>query len=271
MSKAEHDFHLVDPSPLPIMTTFSVLIMAIGAVLSLHDYHLGHFIFPLGFIMVVSCMFSWWGDVIKEGRVDHAHTALVQRGLSLGMLLFIVSEIMFFVVFFWGFFKSALSPAHILEGVWATINGTWPPKTIQTLDAWNIPLLNTLILLLSGTTVTWGHVALIENDRANLVKALKITVILGFTFSMLQALEYHHAEFKFTDGIYPSVFYMATGFHGAHVLIGSIFLSVCLYRARKGHFDQGNNHLGFVFAAWYWHFVDAVWLFLFVFVYVWGS
>lgn len=271
MSKAQHKYHLVDPSPLPIVTSMSVLIMSIGAILSMHQHNIGHFIFPMGFIMLVSCMFSWWWDIIKEGRDDKAHTDVVQRGLSIGMMFFIVSEIMFFFAFFWSYFRAFLDPVHVLDGVWASVVSVWPPEGIHTLDAWDLPLLNTLILLLSGTTVTWAHAALTQYDKKTLVKALTITVILGVSFSLLQAAEYHHASFKFTDGIYPSVFYMATGFHGAHVLIGTIFLAVCLYRAKRGDFDKGQNHLGFIFAAWYWHFVDVVWLFLFVFVYVWGG
>ena len=271
MSKAQHQYHLVNPSPLPIFTSFSLLIMSIGAVLSLHQYNLGYFMFPAGIVMVLSCMASWWRDVIIEGRKDKAHTKIVQKGLSIGMILFIVSEIMFFFGFFFVYFYAAIFPVDFLDGVWATTKTSWPPAGIELLDAWNLPLMNTLILLLSGTTVTWAHHALLENDKKNLVLALKLTIILGICFTFLQILEYHEASFKFTDGIYPSIFYMATGFHGAHVVIGTIFLIVCYFRAKKGHFDKENNHLGFEFAAWYWHFVDVVWLFLFIFVYIWGG
>jgi cytochrome c oxidase subunit 3 len=224
---------------------------------------------PAGFLLVLFTMFVWWRDVVKEGRVDKAHTELVRKGLSIGMALFILSEVMFFFAFFWSFFKASLFPEMVLDGgVWPIKDGIWPPEGIETFDPWSIPLMNTLVLLLSGTTVTWAHHALLENNKKEMVQGLTITVILGFIFSCLQAFEYYHAPFKFTDGIYASNFYMATGFHGAHVLIGTIFLTVCLFRARKGHFEKGNGHLGFEFAAWYWHFVDVVWLFLYVFVYL---
>jgi len=274
MSKPDHQYHLVDPSPLPIIVSFSLLVLFVGIILLMHDSGIiGKFIFPLGIVLTLSSSYSWWRDVVKEGREDKAHTDPVRKGLTIGMLLFILSEVMFFSGFFGAFFKAALDPVHnMIEGSpWIADLSVWPPKGITTLDPWNLPFLNTLILLLSGTTVTWAHHALINNDQKTLVKALVYTVALGASFTLIQAYEYHHATFAFKDGIYSSVFYMATGFHGAHVLIGTIFLIVCLVRAKKGHFAKGHGHLGFEFAAWYWHFVDAVWIFLFVFVYVWGS
>jgi cytochrome c oxidase subunit 3 len=187
------------------------------------------------------------------------------------MGLFILSEIMFFFGFFWSFFKASLFPEGILDGLWVIKAGVWPPTGIVTFDPWSIPFMNTLILLLSGTTVTWAHHSITINDQKSSVEALGYTILLGISFSCFQAFEYHHAAFHFTDGIYASNFFMATGFHGLHVLIGTIFLTVCYFRARRGHFQEGNGHLGFEFAAWYWHFVDVVWLFLFIFVYVLGS
>ena len=265
-----HQYHLVDPSPLPIFTSFSMLIVAIGAVLFMHDQFLGKFILPLGFILTLSCMFSWWSDVIKEGREKH-HTLVVQRGLSIGMLIFIASEVMFFVVFFWAFFHARLFPHEMVAGeVWSMTASTWPPKGIVPPDPWNLPFINTLILLLSGTTVTWARWALCNNSRAEAVRALKITSILGITFTLLQAYEYHHATFHFSEGIYPANFFMATGFHGFHVIVGTVFLMVCYIRAKNGDFDGGKNMLGFKCATWYWEFVDIVWLFLFIFVYVLG-
>jgi cytochrome c oxidase subunit 3 len=266
-----HKFHLVHPSPWPMTMAFSLLTLVTGAVFFLRNNYYGHFILIAGVLMVLLTMGLWWQDVIREGRNDHAHTEIVRRGLSIGMLLFILSEVMFFFAFFWSFFKASLDPVGILEGVWVVKNGVWPPIDITPLDAWNIPFLNTLILLLSGTTVTWAHYALLENKQKDMVTALGITVFLGLSFSSLQVYEYYHATFKFHDGIYPSNFYMATGFHGFHVIVGTIFLFVCFLRARAGHFAKGNGHLGFEFAAWYWHFVDVIWIFLFAFVYVWGS
>jgi len=268
-----HKFHLVNPSPWPIFASFSLLILLVGAVLYLHKSNSGHFLLPLGLALVLFSMFSWWKDVIKEGREDQAHSEVVRKGLSIGMLLFILSEVMFFVAFFWSFFNSSIDPSGFVseDNPFAFTNKIWPPEGIKTIDPWNIPFLNTLILLLSGTTVTWAHYSLIHKNRQELVQALTITVLLGAIFTCLQVFEYFHAEFKWRDGIYSSNFYMATGFHGFHVLVGTIFLFVCLLRARLGHFDGKNGHLGFEFAAWYWHFVDAVWIFLFVFIYVWGS
>jgi cytochrome c oxidase subunit III len=268
----KHDYHLVDPSPLPIFTSFSMLVMAIGAVLFMHGKLAGHFVLPLGLILVFSCLFSWWRDVIKEGREQKAHTKLVTKGLSIGMMLFIVSEVMFFVAFFWAFFHARLFPHEMSPSdIWDVKASIWPPKGIETFNPWNLPFMNTLILLLSGTTLTWAHYEINHNNRAEAVRALGITIILGVTFTLLQAYEYHHASFNITQGIYPANFFLATGFHGLHVIIGTIFLFVSYLRAKKGHYDAGNNMLGFEFAAWYWHFVDAVWIFLFIFVYILGS
>jgi cytochrome c oxidase subunit 3 len=198
--------------------------------------------------------------------VEHVHSREVAVGLRFGMALFIVSEVMFFAAFFWAFFNASALPKLPLEDVWAIAPGIWPPKGIEPFDPWSIPFLNTLILLLSGTTVTWAHHALLNNDRKGLIQGLTYTVILGMIFTSFQAYEYMHASFGFKEGVYASTFYMATGFHGFHVIIGTIFLFVCLMRAKKGHFTP-ERHLGLEFAAWYWHFVDVVWLFLFVCVY----
>jgi cytochrome c oxidase subunit 3 len=271
-SKQSHPYHLVDLSPWPILTSFSLLFVASGAVMFMHQHTIGYYVFGAGLIALFSCLFCWWRDVVIEGREGH-HTPTVRMGLSIGMCLFILSEVMFFFGFFWSFFKASLFPEGILDdaGIWIAAAGTWPPKGIETFDPWDIPLMNTIILLLSGTTVTWAHYAILENKQKDAVEALKYTIILGLTFSCFQAFEYMHAAFKFTDGIYASNFYMATGFHGAHIFIGTIFLIVCYFRAKKGHFNKEHGHLGFEFAAWYWHFVDVVWLFLFVFVYVLGG
>lgn len=272
----KHDYHLVDPSPWPILGAFSSLTLFTGLVFFLHNYQIGKILLPIGFLMVIFTMFVWWRDVVKEGVVGKHHTGIVRHGLRLGMALFITSEVMFFFAFFWSFFKFSLMPelvfdgAHIFEIGKVVKEGVWPPAGIKTFDAWDLPLINTLILLLSGTTVTWAHYALLNNNRRDLIRGLAITVVLGISFTCLQAFEYHHAQFGMKDGIYASNFFLATGFHGVHVIIGTIFLAVCLVRAIRGQLTP-EGHLGFEFAAWYWHFVDAVWLFLFAFVYVWGS
>jgi len=208
-------------------------------------------------------MFMWFRDVVIEGEYKGDHTPVVQIGLRYGMTLFIMSEVMFFVAWFWAFFDASLFPSQVIGSV-------WPPKGINALDPWHIPLINTLILLLSGTTVTWAHHALLENDRKGLLNGLLLTVILGTIFTCFQAYEYIHADFKLSTGIYGSTFYMATGFHGFHVIVGTIFLAVCYFRAKAGHYKP-DHHFGFEAAAWYWHFVDVVWLFLFASIYIWGS
>ena len=273
-SEHGHEFHLVDPSPWPILASFSLLLMAGGAAFFFHKVPNAQYVSILGFLGVVYVAFRWWRDCINEGKAAHsAHTAPVRHGLRIGMALFIISEVMFFFAFFFSFFHSALTPLEILDGTWPKAPGMFPPKDMKIIDAWHLPLFNTLLLLLSGTTVTWAHAALLNNNRRDLIRGLSFTIILGLTFTSVQAYEYHHAFtelFKFSDNNYSANFYMATGFHGLHVLLGTIFLIVCLIRAIRGSFTE-KHHLGFEFAAWYWHFVDVVWLFLFSFVYVWAG
>jgi cytochrome c oxidase subunit 3 len=257
----KHQYHLVDPSPWPLVGSISAGLLAVGAVVYMHGG--GAWLMILGFLAVLGMMFMWWRDVVREATFQHLHTPVVQIGLRYGMALFIASEVMFFAAFFWAYFDASLFPKEATGGI-------WPPKGIRPFDPFEVPFLNTMILLLSGTTVTWAHHALIENDRKNMLRGLGLTVILGLCFTGLQAFEYAHAAFGFKDGIYPSTFFMATGFHGFHVIVGTIFLIVCFFRAYAGHFKP-NHHFGFEAAAWYWHFVDVVWLFLFVCVYWWGG
>jgi cytochrome c oxidase subunit 3 len=259
--KKGHDYHLVDPSVWPITSSFAALVLAFGAVYYMHSKSIWLLLIGLG--LTLYSMFMWFRDVVIEGEYKGDHTPVVQIGLRYGMTLFIMSEVMFFVAWFWAFFDASLFPSQVLGSV-------WPPKGINALDPWHIPLVNTLILLLSGTTVTWAHHALLENDRKGLLNGLLLTVILGSIFTCFQAYEYIHADFKLSTGIYGSTFYMATGFHGFHVIVGTIFLTVCYFRARAGHYKP-DHHFGFEAAAWYWHFVDVVWLFLFASIYIWGS
>ena len=261
-SKANHPYHLVEPSPWPLVGSISALVLAVGAIMYMHEIDKG-IVLTIGLIMSLGTMAVWWRDVIKEGEHGGHHTTTVQLGLRYGMVLFIVSEVMFFVAWFWAYFNASLFPSELIGSV-------WPPKDIVTFDPWDIPLINTLILLLSGTTVTWAHHALEEGDRESFVQGLAMTVVLGFSFSLLQIYEYHHASFDFSGNIYGAVFYMATGFHGFHVIVGTIFLAVCWWRGKTGHYKKG-EFFGFEAAAWYWHFVDVVWLFLFASIYVWGS
>lgn len=266
MSHQNHPYHLVNPSPWPALGSLALFVGTFGGAMYMHGKTGGAFLLALGFALVLYTMYVWWRDVIKEARVDKAHSKEVSHGLRVGMALFITSEVLFFAAFFWAFFNASTLPKLPLEETWAIADGIWPPKGIETFDPWQLPFLNTLILLLSGTTVTWAHYAILKGDNKQTVQALWYTVILGVIFTACQAFEYSHAAFGFKDGVYASTFYMATGFHGFHVLVGTIFLAVCLGRAHKNHFTP-TQHLGFEFAAWYWHFVDVVWLFLFVFVY----
>jgi len=188
-----------------------------------------------------------------------------------GMMLFIASEVMFFVAWFWGYFDAFFRWDDVEQYTrMAVTGGHWPLNGVELFDPFHLPLFNTLILLTSGTTVTWAHHALLEGDRKGLRWGLVLTVALGALFTFVQAQEYMHAGFSFTGNLYGSAFVMATGFHGFHVLIGTIFLLVCLLRAGRGHFAP-ERHLGFQLAAWYWHFVAVVWLFRFASLYVWGS
>lgn len=266
-SHAAHPYHLVNPSPWPALGAISLLGLTLGGAMFMHQKPGGAILALISFAMVLYTMFVWWRDVIKEGMFEKAHTSAVSRGLRFGMALFIVSEVLFFSAFFWSFFNASTLPRLPLEDVWKIGAGVWPPAGIIPFDPMHLPFLNTLILLLSGTTVTWAHHAILHNDQKTSVTALWYTVILGISFTALQAYEYTHAAFGFKDGVYASNFFMATGFHGFHVLVGTIFLAICLIRAQKNQFTP-QQHLGFEFAAWYWHFVDVVWLFLFVFVYL---
>ncbi len=271
-----HDYHIVDPSPWPFVGSVSAFVLAVGAIMTMHNMPvaglaLGPYILGAGLIGVIYTMIAWWADVINEAEHRGDHTPVVQMHHRYGMIMFIASEVMFFVAWFWAYFDTSLF-AHETQAFlrYEFTGGHWPPKGIEVFDPWHLPLLNTLILLTSGTTVTWAHHALLHDDRAGLKKALLLTVVLGAVFSVVQVYEYMHASFSFGGHIYGATFFMATGFHGFHVLIGTIFLLVCLLRAMKGHFTP-KQHLGFEFAAWYWHFVDVVWLFLFVAIYLWGS
>ncbi|HEY9580823.1 MAG TPA: cytochrome c oxidase subunit 3 [Rhizorhapis sp.] len=259
-----HDYHILPPSIWPFIGSMSALVMAVGGVMWLHEYAGGGYVFLAGVAGILFTMFSWWSDVIREAHAGD-HTPVVQLHLRYGMILFIASEVMFFVGWFWAFFDFSLFPSMV-----DVIGGQFPPKGLEVMDAFELPLLNTLILLCSGTTVTWAHHSLIHGDRDGLKKGLWCTVLLGIVFSMIQAYEYAHAPFDFGGTTYSSAFYMATGFHGFHVLIGTIFLIVNLIRAHQGDFTP-RQHFGFEAAAWYWHFVDVVWLFLFLVIYVWGG
>jgi cytochrome c oxidase subunit III len=286
-----HDYHILPPNINPLIGSFAALTMFFGLVMSFQPKFFGgygHLVFGLGAMGVLYTFWAWWSDVIKEAHAGD-HTPVVQLHLRYGMILFIASEVMFFVGWFWAWFDFSLFPIPMelvhdeAKNTFSATNLFWPQvqdgaaaatqfpaKGLKVLDAFQLPLLNTLILLCSGTTVTWAHHALIHGDRKGLINGLWVTILLGMLFSSIQAYEYSQAPFPFAGLNYGTTFFMATGFHGFHVLVGTIFLMVCLARAYKGHFTA-QQHFGFEAAAWYWHFVDVVWLFLFVVVYVWGG
>jgi cytochrome c oxidase subunit 3 len=257
-------YYLPDPSPWPIVGALGAFLTVFGIILAAHNGK--YLVLILGVLTVLTTMFFWWRDVLREGEATGGHSAIVRLSQRYGMTLFIGSEVMFFVGFFWAYFNFLIFPDTQGDGQTA-----WPPTNVHTFDPFHFPLLNTMILLLSGTTVTWAHHALLEGDRKNLIRGLGITILLGMSFTFFQAVEYSHAPFKFNGGgVYSSTFFLATGFHGFHVIVGTIFLTVCWFRARAGQFTP-QRHFGFEAAAWYWHFVDVVWLFLFACIYWYGA
>ncbi|MGI3170566.1 cytochrome c oxidase subunit 3 [Pseudooceanicola sp. C21-150M6] len=260
-----HDYHILAPSIYPFLGSVGAFIMLFGAVKWMHDS--GPWVFLIGLAMVLYTMWGWWAETIKENVIGD-HTPVVRIGLRYGFILFIMSEVMFFSAWFWTFFKHAIYPMGEMSPL---KDGVWPPQGIETFDPWHLPLINTLILLCSGAALTWAHHALVhENNRQDMKWGLMLAVALGALFTVFQIYEYSHAAFGFSGNIYGATFFMATGFHGAHVLIGTIFMIVCLFRVYGGAFTP-ESHVGFEMAAWYWHFVDVVWLFLFAAVYIWGG
>ena len=270
-----HQYHILPLSPWPLIGALSAFVMAVGAINWMHKLTvgglaLGGYIFFAGLFGVLYTMYVWWADVVHEANTGD-HTRVVQMHHRYGMILFIASEVMFFVAWFWAYFDASLYSGEVIQYTRTDLTGAhWPPKGIVPFNPWELPLFNTLILLTSGSTVTWAHHALLHDDRKGLKLGLLLTVMLGALFTFVQVQEYGHATFGFAGNIFGATFFMATGFHGFHVFVGTIFLIVCLLRALRGDFTP-KQHLGFEFAAWYWHFVDVVWLFLFAAIYVWGS
>jgi cytochrome c oxidase subunit 3 len=263
MTTQKHPFHLVDPSPWPLLGATSAFICTTGGTIYIHNFSGGGFSFLIGLLLLVLTMTVWWRDIIREGTFEGQHSSIVQLGLRFGIILFIVSEIIFFFAFFWAFFWASLAPVP-------EIGSVWPPKGIEILKAFEVPFLNTAVLLLSGFSVTWAHHAIVVGSKKESISALAVTILLATFFTCLQGLEYYSANFTMSDGIYGSTFFLATGFHGFHVFIGTCFLIVCFFRILAYHFTK-QHHFGFEAAAWYWHFVDVVWLFLFVSIYWWGN
>nr|YP_010578693.1 cytochrome c oxidase subunit III [Pyrrhura perlata]UZP16956.1 cytochrome c oxidase subunit III [Pyrrhura perlata] len=261
MAHQAHSYHMVDPSPWPIFGAIAALLTTSGLIMWFH-YNSSHLL-TLGLTSTLLVMLQWWRDIVREGTFQGHHTPTVQKGLRYGMILFITSEVFFFLGFFWAFFHSSLAPAPEL-------GNQWPPTGITPLNPLDVPLLNTAILLASGVTVTWAHHSITEGGQKQAIQALTLTILLGLYFTILQATEYYEAPFSIADSVYGSTFFVATGFHGLHVMIGSSFLLICLLRLTKFHFTP-SHHFGFEAAAWYWHFVDIIWLFLYMTIYWWGS
>ena len=254
-------FHLVELRSWPLYRSLGALILTRGLVGWFRGY--GVILLSMGLLCLVLVSFQWWRDVVRESTFGGEHRTKVLHGLKLGIVLFIISEVCFFFSFFWAFFHRRLAP--VVE-----IGAVWPPVSIMVLDPFTVPLLNTAVLLASGVSVTWAHHSLIDGERTSGIWALTITVLLGIYFTCLQVMEYKEAPFSIADGIYGSTFFVATGFHGLHVLIGTLFLFVCFWRLVLNHFSM-SHFFGFEAAAWYWHFVDVVWLFLYLSIYWWGS
>nr|YP_009469762.1 cytochrome c oxidase subunit III [Schizocephala bicornis]AVE15737.1 cytochrome c oxidase subunit III [Schizocephala bicornis] len=261
MSTHNHPYHMVTHSPWPIITALSIMTAMLGFIKFLYEYN--EKLMLLGMSILIVSIIQWWRDVIRESTYQGFHTTKVIKGLRWGMILFIISEVFFFISFFWTFYHSSLAPAIELGSM-------WPPLGIIPFNALQIPLLNTTVLLASGITITWSHHSLLEDNYNQAVQGLAFTILLGVYFTLLQLYEYYEAPFTIADSVFGSTFFVATGFHGLHVIIGSTFLITCLSRMMTLHFSS-NHHFGFEAAAWYWHFVDVVWLFLYVSIYWWGG
>lgn len=263
LQKQVHSYHLVDPSPWPFITAFGAFTMVVGFANYMHFYSKGFMFLLIGFILVNIASFSWWRDIIREASYEGLHLLRVLVSLKGGMALFIVSEVMLFFAFFWGFFHSSLNPVP-------EIGCIWPPIGLTPISAWGIPLLNTIILLTSGAVLTWGHYALISGSFTEASYGIGATILLATIFTLLQVYEYQHATFTISSGVFGSTFYMATGLHGFHVLVGTLYILYSGVRMFYTHYSR-NHHIGFEFAIWYWHFVDVVWIFLFLTIYWWGG
>jgi len=258
--KKYHLFHLVDSSPWPFITSFGLLYVTFGGVLYFHLYEVGSTLFFLGLLITLTSFICWCRDIVREATFEGFHTKVVQKNIRIGFILFILSEVMFFFAFFWAYFHSSISPSN-------EIACAWPPTGIKIFNPWSIPFLNTIILLSSGVTLTWAHHIILKKDYKNEIP-FTLTILLAILFTLLQLYEYKNAAFSINDSVFGSCFFMTTGFHGFHVLIGTIFIFVTFYRYISKHFSK-QRHLGFEICAWYWHFVDVVWLFLFLCLYWW--
>jgi len=258
----KHPFHIVDYSPWPFTASLRSLLFFTGLIRWIHNFETFIVLWKIGFVLLLLTMWQWWRDIRREGTFQGKHSQKVELGLRMGMILFIIREICFFFAFFWAFFHSSLSPG-------IEIGSVWPPKKTIAIKPLELPLLNTILLLSSGSTMTWAHIAIMVHDWYEAAVSIGWTVILGFSFTGLQMFEYLFCSFTMADSVYGRTFYIATGFHGFHVVLGAIFISIVGFRHCLGHFS-GVHHFGLEARAWYWHFVDVVWLKLFLSLYWWG-
>lgn len=259
MTNFSHPYHLVTPRPWPILISLRIFNNLTITVTWVHKIN---YFFILTIPCTILCTWVWWRDVIREATFSGFHTIFVTLGIRIGIVLFILSEVFFFLSFFWAYFHSSLSPT-------IEIGQLWPPTGLLPFHPFNIPLLNTIILISSGLTITWSHHRILNKNISESKYSLLITILLGVYFRIIQLIEYTESSFSISDSVYGSTFFLATGFHGLHVLIGRTFLIVCLLRINSLHFSS-IHHFGFEAAAWYWHFVDIVWLFLYISIYWWG-
>ncbi len=259
----DHPFHLVSPSPWPFYASIACFNVTVNGALSMHSFSNSYIVFFIALFTLACTFFFWFRDIIAEGTFLGNHTLAVQKGLNLGVILFIVSEGLFFVAIFWAFFHSALTPT-------VELGAQWPPMGIEPINPFELPLLNTVLLLSSGATVTYGHHALIKGDRKGALYGTFFTVILAMIFTFFQGVEYSVSSFTISDGVFGTCFFFGTGFHGIHVIVGTIFLAIPLWRIYAYHLTD-HHHVGYEAGILYWHFVDVVWLFLYVSMYYWGS
>nr|QKK69290.1 cytochrome c oxidase subunit III [Anterhynchium (Dirhynchium) sp. QHZ-2020] len=260
MNLSNHPYHLVSISPWPIMMSFSIMFTFIGFIKWFYTQNF--YLLIISMMLMLMIKFQWWRDMTRESTFQGCHTFYVVNNLRLGMILFITSELFFFISLFWAYFHYSLAPS-------IEIGMLWPPKGIKMFNPYNIPLLNSIILISSGMTISWSHYSMISNKFKKSLYSLIQTIMLGFIFSIFQYIEYIEAPFTISDSCFGSIFFLTTGFHGIHVLIGNIFLSICLIRLYLNHFSK-NHHFGFEAAIWYWHFVDIIWLFVYTWIYWWS-
>nr|BCR02923.1 cytochrome oxidase subunit 3 [Riccardoella reaumuri] len=259
MKNKFHKFHMITLSPWPLINSLMALNL-VSSMIYMFMYKSSSFMMMNMMIMMITASL-WWKDIIRESLSQGAHHMMIIKGLKMGMILFITSEVFFFISFFWAYFHSMLSPTM-------EIGAIWPPMNINLFNPMNVPLLNTIILISSGVSITWSHHSMMKMNKKESIISMFMTIMLGLTFSLLQLMEYYQAPFSMSDSIYSSTFFLSTGFHGLHVIIGSIFLMVTFIRMLKNSINK-NHMISFEFSAWYWHFVDIVWLFLYLSIYWW--